>query len=924
MQQGPTLFFGRDAQLKQLREVLGAAARAEGGLVFVEGDPGMGKTSLLRTLEERARSREELRDARFLRTTCPAFLGTQSPYEPFIEILRTLTQQDDERRAIAKLVVSVLKETGSDWLAVIPGAGPAVGAALKTATLIGKHLLDLDDEGRAESSKVLAAQYTSVIATVSQKYAPLVLIVEDAHWIDSASCELLLRLAQRASDLPLVVLVTFAPSFLAAETPLQQIKATLQRSLLAKVVPLSGWDQGEIERYVQARYGSGVHPRLAPWLAQLTEGSPVFVAETLTLLERDKVIQLAGNEWTFVGDLVDSVNGWELRGSIPDFTLPENLRAILEDRIGRLSQEDREMLALGAVQGQRFRSSILVEMLSRNEMDVLNRLGSIEHEHRIIRFYADDTSPDETFDVYAFEHGVMQQQFYEGMAEPIRARYHERVATILERMLREQAQPRRRLVLGVAYHYEKAHRRPQAARYYFQGAQSAYAEGAFNDAIALCERALEHARLLPEGVNENDRLRTEILLLALVASEVLWRGKPELYGRGTLPLGSLVDEAESAAIRTGDPALMAQARFLRGESLVATSSLALAETAMKEALEMARAANDPVLQFAMIPHLGNIMNSQNLGAGMALQYEGLKLYQDSLATSSANSSAVQQCYFRLQSFIGVGEFDRGNYGAAFQNLVPGIAGLKQQRAHAALPRMLNYLAQLSAAIGFYTQAEQLLQESLTYIDPALKSPWRGYNQALLGKVYLEAGQIDRAEEELLRGWEETRLTWTVDLVQHVRIYYAELLMDRRSRAHDPGQAEKLLRATIDESREAAVHTTEISARTLLARLALARGDTATAVDRSSEAVASALEKGPLPALRLEEVHFTHYEVMKAAGRGADASEALARAHDILQAKAQSLAEEDQRRAYLETVPLSREIVAAWSQPTQPVAPAPPA
>ena len=908
----PTTFVGRQEELRQLHELMLEGAQSRGELVFLEGDPGMGKSSLLNALRERAHAAHQLQDVRFLKTTCPAFLGMQSPYEPFVEILQTLTHQDDQRREIAKLVVTVLKETGSDWLAVIPGLGPALGAAVKTATVVGKHLLDLDDEKGAELSKVLTAQYVSMIAKVSEKYAPLVLIVEDAHWIDSASCELLLRLGQKAADLPLLVLVTYAPSFLSEQHPLQQIRLTMQRSLLARIIPVRGWDEVEIDRYVQARYGSSVHPRLAAWLADLTKGSPEFVLETLTLLERDKVIQHSGNAYALAGDLMESVNGWELRESAPHFTLPENLRVVLEHRIGRLTQEDREMLALGAVQGQRFRSSILVELLNRDEMDVLNRLGSIEEQHRMIRFYADEMSPDETFDVYAFEHGAMQRQFYQSVREPIRARYHERIATILERMLLEQASSSRRLILGTAYHYARARKRLPAARYFYRGAESAYASGAFAETIDLCARALEHVRLLPEGVVEHDRLRAEIILLLITASEVRWRGRPELYGRGSLPLANLVDEAEAAAARTGAPPLVALAQFLKGVSLVATRSLAQAEAAMRQALETARAANDPLLEFSMLPHLGNIVNSQDLGAGIAFHEEALELYEEKLAAAHAHSPTVQRHYYRLQGFIGVGEFDRGNYGAAVPMLRDSIAGLKRLKMHADLPRMLNYLGQVYAAMGLFIEAEQTIRESFAHFDEGVKSPWHGYNQAFFGKVYLEWGRVVEAVEPLRQGWEETQLTWNVDLAQLVRTYFAQLLMDRRFGGHDLGEAERLLRATVDESRAAAIHHSEIAALSLLGRLALVLGDVVAAVDWSSQAVERLLLKGALPALRVEEVHFAHFRVMQAAGRETDARDALERAHGIIQEKARSIQDESHRRSFLGAVPLSREILDAWS------------
>jgi tetratricopeptide (TPR) repeat protein len=224
--------------------------------------------------------------------------------------------------------------------------------------------------------------------------------------------------------------------------------------------------------------------------------------------------------------------------------------------------------------------------------------------------------------------------------------------------------------------------------------------------------------------------------------------------------------------------------------------------------------------------------------------------------------------------------------------------------------MLNYLAQFYSAIGSFAKAEELLLESLTYFDPGLRSAWQGYNQALLGKVYLEWGRVSDAVEALQRGWEDTQATWNVDLVQLVRNYYAELLMVPGHQAYDPTEAEQLLQATLSDSRKAAVHTAEITALSLLARLSLLQGQTADASRSSKQAVDLLLAKGPLPALRAEEVHFTHARAMEAAGHGAEAREALGRAYQTLRDKAQSI-DDDQRDSYFKNVSLSREILAAW-------------
>jgi len=210
----------------------------------------------------------------------------------------------------------------------------------------------------------------------------------------------------------------------------------------------------------------------------------------------------------------------------------------------------------------------------------------------------------------------------------------------------------------------------------------------------------------------------------------------------------------------------------------------------------------------------------------------------------------------------------------------------------------------------HSAAETALNESFQLFDEEIKSPWRGYNQALLGKVYLEWNRLTDAIEPLRRGWEETQLTWNVDLVQIVRLYYAELLMAFSGDRASQDEAERLLRTTLEESRAAAVHSAAAMAAAMLARAALVRGDVTEAVRWSSQAIEAIEARGTLPYLRNEEIYFTQYRVLREAKRVVEARQALARAHEVVQAKAMSIPDEGRRARFLSEVIMSRQIIEA--------------
>jgi len=227
--------------------------------------------------------------------------------------------------------------------------------------------------------------------------------------------------------------------------------------------------------------------------------------------------------------------------------------------------------------------------------------------------------------------------------------------------------------------------------------------------------------------------------------------------------------------------------------------------------------------------------------------------------------------------------------------------------------MLNYLGQLYTGIGRFEEAEKVFQEAIdVYKKEEDANAWRGYNLALLGKLYMEWGRIDDAVKPLLKGWEETQSTWNTDLVPLVRNYYAELLMHPANKARNLETAKQLLNTTWEETQISGYHRSAIAALSLQSSLALMQNSIDTAVDYSTQAV-EYLQRvgGTMPALRTEEVLFQHFQALQANKREQEALDYLAQAHTIVQQKAATIQNPDHQRAFMERVPVSKAILAAF-------------
>ncbi len=684
----------------------------------------------------------------------------------------------------------------------------------------------------------------------------------------------------------------------------------------AQIIRLTGLSEEQIQTYVHKRFGSPLNPNLAAWLEHLCKGNPLFVTQYLSLLELDQIIRHVGNTYLLDGDIrtldLDGDNRtldeeWIVSGKLANVLIPDSIEAVLEQCIERLLEEDRELLQIAAVQGDFFMSLLLADLLAKRELDVLSQLRRVVERYRIISFYMDVDWLKNKSDFYIFEHHLIQQAFYKKLSPRERVLHHHSVAELLERILKEQTNPSRRLILEVARHYDLGNELILAAHYYFLAAQSSFSDDAFIETIELCKRARECLK----KVDNQDRMLVEVIQLLFVVSENRWQGKPDL--RGDLALTTLAQEAEAAALRTGEPALLAQARYLKSRAALVSEGIERSSSILQEALKIAQQSNDRICEAMIMEELGHHMVGENLSEGLNLLYQAYNLYQSVITTEVVpHTKTHERLLHRIQGHIGVGEFDRGRYDEAEEWLKKSVNGIKTLRMYDDLPRMLNFLGQLDINIGLFEEAERVLNEAIdVYKEEDDAYAWKGYNLALLGKLYMEWGRIEDAVEPLLKGWEETQVTWNVDLAPLVRNYYAELLMHPDNKERNVVIAMQLLNTTLEETQISGWHRSMIAALSLHSQLALMQSLADTALAYSTQAVEYLQRMGTMPALRTEEVLFHHYLALKANKREQEALHYLGQAHAIVLTKAKSIKDPSHQRAFMERVPTSKAILMAF-------------
>jgi tetratricopeptide (TPR) repeat protein len=510
--------------------------------------------------------------------------------------------------------------------------------------------------------------------------------------------------------------------------------------------------------------------------------------------------------------------------------------------------------------------------------------------------------------LYAFDPGILQELLYGRYARSPyeRRRRHRAVAEALEALIAHDDPPPRHALLEIARHYEEARMPLKAAARLVRVAESTFAEGADRETAAHAAHAVELLHGAPKEEltpPESQKLLARAIILLLLGGEPSWRADTDADGARFV---ELAEEAQRAADAAGDPKLGANARY--AAALVATAYQGLDKTvaAYRDALERARAAADPVAEFAILVSLGHQLDSVDLREGRDVLRQAHELLESGALAAALDEAHLAAEEARLEMSIGVAEFDLGNYGEALDRLGHSSQRLRQVRKRDDVAWSLSFLGQVYIAIGLYEAAEATLGEACAlFADESAALGIRGYLKGLLGHLYVEWDRLDDARGQLVSARDETRASGFRAVIPLVEGYSAELLL-----AEGTPESLRAVEEALGSLESFGWARSEIAAASLRARAALAAGKVDDARELSTRAVDELERRGGfVPAVRSEEILFAHARILSAAG-APDAAQWLEQAKRVVGAKADSLTDPAQRTSFVERVRLSREILAA--------------
>lgn len=703
-----TGFLGRSTELGLLRDRLAIGATGQGQVVGIVGEPGIGKSRLLFEFRQSLAKGE----VTYLEGRCFSH-ATAIPYFPVVEILRTgcRVSDTDTPEIIADKVRQGLGQIGMGSDESAPYLLHLLG--IKEGT---ERLTVLSPE--AIRSRTFEIVWEMIVQ--GSRRRPLILAVEDLHWLDSASEAFLGSLVERVPGAPLLLLVTYRPGY---RPPGIEKSYATQMALH----PLSRQDSLKVVYAVLET--EQVPGPVAQIILARAEGNPFFLEELARV----------------VGE----------HGDRPPQTVPETLEEVLLARINRLPDDAKRLLQTASVLGREF-SLRLVGAI----WDPASALDPQLRDLTRLEFLILRSTPEEP--VYVFKHALTREVAYESLALPQRQAFHAAAGRALEALYANRLEE---VYDRLAYHYSRTQDAEKAIDYLTRFAVKAVRASAYVEAVAALEEALAHAERLPDGP-QRERRRLDLILEQVYPLTFLGRFQEVLV----LLLGER-DRVE----RLGDPAVTGPYYFWLGRTYGVVGDHERAAEAAQRALGEATSCGDKVTMGKAYYALGyEDYWSGQVRAGVERGQQAVRLLEETderlwlalsywiVAINHAHMGDFEPALEAVARTGAIGEtigdprlrctaaWTRGMIHAAQGQWEAGVEAC--QRALESSPNPVNtalamgFLGGCHLEKGDAARAIPLLEESAQQLGKFQVRQTQGLFLALLGDAHLLTGQLDRAAE----------------------------------------------------------------------------------------------------------------------------------------------------------------------------------
>jgi class 3 adenylate cyclase/predicted ATPase len=480
-----TPLVGREHEIGILLERFDRARYGEGQVVLLSGEPGIGKSRIVRALGERLGMESYISVNHF----CSPF-HTNSPFYPVISLLKRAAgfRREDASETMLEKLESLLSKAGAD----IRDSAPLMAALLSIETGERYPLLKLAPD--AQKQRTLEALVNQLVGLSSRR--PVLAVFEDVHWIDPSTLDLLDLIVDHVQRLAVLVLVTFRSKF----APTWIGRGHVTSLSLGRLGRRQGTSMIDT-----MTGGKDLPTEVLDQIVTKTDGVPLFIEElTKSLLES--------------GLMQEGKDRYVLARPLPPLAIPATLHDSLLARLDRLGPA-KETAELGAALGREFSYELLAAVSELEERKLQNALAQLASAELI---FCRGRPPDA---IYAFKHPLVQDAAYARLLKSRRQQLHSRIAQVLRQRFPDRVAAEPELL---AHHYTEAGEIEQATDAWLAAGQRAVERSSNVEAVAHLRRGLDLIERLPDGV---ERAQREIALQIALGTPLMGMkgyGAPEV------------------------------------------------------------------------------------------------------------------------------------------------------------------------------------------------------------------------------------------------------------------------------------------------------------------------------------------------------------------------------------------------------------
>jgi class 3 adenylate cyclase/predicted ATPase len=728
---GLTPLVGREQEIGILLERWNQVKAGHGHVVLLTGDAGIGKSRLVQVLKDHVANephgRWECRSGEYAQNTA---------LFPLVDLFQRILGFESHEPPSAKL--EKLEQALSQYRLPLEESVPLFAPLL--ALSVPEHrypLLSLSPQRQRQ--KTLEAIVTILLELAERQ--PLLFILEDLHWTDPTTLELLNLVIEQTPTASLFILLTCRPTFQPTWS---------HRSYLSEVT-VNRLSQPQVEQIVTRMTNGKTFPQeVLQQIIAKTDGVPLFVEEmTKAILES--------------GQLTVANGHYELVGSLSTLTIPATLQDSLMARLDRLVTA-KGVAQMGATIGRQFAYDLLQAVSQLDASTLQQELGRLVEAEIVYQ----RGLPLQA--IYTFKHALIQDAAYECLLRSTRQQYHQRIAQVLEAQFIEVAQAQPELL---AHHYTEAGLIEQAVGYWQKAGQSAVQRSAHVEAISHLTKGLEFLKTLPETSERTQREVDIHIALAASLSATKGHAAPEV--------GQTYRRAQHLCAHLADPSqLFAVLRGLWHYSNV-RAELQMAHERGEQLLILAQQECDASMLCSAHRALGSTLLSLGVVAEAQTHFaQGIAFYDPQQHRASAfryGEDAGVICHsYTAWTLWALGYADQG------RTQMDEAVTVAQHVAH---PNSLSFALVSAAMFHQYRReacgTQERVEAAISLAKAQGSAPWMAHGAILRGWALAHQGQAQEGIEQLQQGV----IAYSATGAELFRPYWLALLAEAQGTLGEP-------------------------------------------------------------------------------------------------------------------------------------------